>query len=406
MLSQPHSSSSASARASGRPGLAILSGVVTPYRVHLHRRLAREIPQFQLHSLFTHMVDGQWQIPPPPEINPVSFARAGDPPYGSRLSGACREWRKGGRMIQYLREHNVRAVISNGFSFPPLLRTLLYCRRAGIAAFVRGDSNIFERQQAGRLKNLGRHVMLRWALRTCRGFMPMGSLGQEYFSSFGIPRERCFWVPYEPDYEFFAQAPADELAEFRQRHNVREDRRYFLYCGRLVGFKNVRSIVAAFMRLAGEVPEWDLVVAGDGPLRGQLQQMVKPEMAHRVHWLGALDAAATRLAYHATDVLVFPSLCEAWGVVVNEALAAGRPVLASHTVGSAADMVQDNVSGFIFQAGSDEAVFDAMRRAADPATLARLRQGTGPSLARWRQVADPVAGVRQALQWAGVLSGS
>lgn len=402
MVSCLQSGSSGSVQHWPAPGLAVLSGVVTPYRVHLHRRLAREIPQFKLHSLFTHMVDAQWQVPPPPEINPVSFAQPGDPACGCRFRGAWRQWRKGGRMIQYLRANNVRAVISNGFSFPPLLRTLLYCRRAGIATFVRGDSNIYERQQTGRLANFNRWLMLRWASQICSGFMPMGRLGQEYFTSFGIPRERCFWVPYEPDYEYFAHAPPGDLAAFRASHHLREDRRRFLYCGRLIPIKNVRSIIAAFVRLAGDASNWDLAIAGDGPLRAQLQQMVPTDLAPRVHWLGALDLAATRLAYHATDVLVLPSLREPWGVVVNEALAAGRPVLASHTVGAAADMVEEDVSGRIFQAGSDDALLQAMRQATDPATLDRWRRGTAPSLARWRQVADPVAGVRQALRWAGL----
>src|SRR5262249_7303244 len=155
------------------------------------------------------------------------------------------------------------------------------------------------------------------------GIMPMGRLGQQYYEKYGARREKCYWVPYEPDYEHFARAGSEELEAFERRHGLDAGRRRLLYCGRLVEVKRVDLLLDAFAAVAGVRPEWDLVIAGDGPLRAGLEARVAAPVRGRVQWLGFLEVDAMRLAYHAADVLVLPSSFEPWAVVVNEAMAAG-----------------------------------------------------------------------------------
>src|SRR5438876_5918957 len=102
---------------SARPVVAIISNSLTPYRLHLHRRIVREMPEISLASLFTHAEsNAPWAAQPPPEINPVQFG-PGEPSGGqSSLRNALHEWRKGGRIVQWLREHHAQAVVVLGYN--------------------------------------------------------------------------------------------------------------------------------------------------------------------------------------------------------------------------------------------------------------------------------------------------
>src|SRR5262249_8090015 len=149
-----------------------------------------------------------------------------------------------------------------------------------------------------------------------------------------------------PDYAMIASITEDEIRSIYARHQLPPDRNYVLYCGRLVRVKRVDLVIAAFVAIASERPDWDLLIVGDGPLRQQLQQQVPEALRHRVHWTGfSGDQREVAALQRGARVLVIPSDFEPWGVVVNEALAAGLAVVASDAVGAAAELVRDGVNG-------------------------------------------------------------
>jgi glycosyltransferase involved in cell wall biosynthesis len=388
-----------------RPALAVIANVPTPYRVHLHRRLAREIPELRLVSFFTHgRADFNWEIPGMSAINPVFLAAVEEDVRGAgRIGNWLRELARATRIIERARREDVAAFVINGYNDLTRLHLVRWCRGHGLPAFVRGDSNIRGDTATG-LRAALKRKLVGWVLRNAAGAMPMGRLGQEYFEKYGADPRRCFWVPYEPDYGHFARGDPAEVEAFRDRHGLSPARRHVLSCGRLVAVKRVDLAIDAFARVAARRPEWDLLVAGTGPLRRELTRRVPRELSDRVHFLGFLDVDGTRLAYHASEVLVLPSDEEPWAVVVNEAMAAGLPVVATDVVGAAWELVQDRASGRLVPRGDLEALVEALLDVTDPANLPRYRQAVGPALAAWRTRADPVSGVRAALRHAGVIS--
>src|SRR4051812_6751442 len=100
-----------------RPVLAVVSNALTPYRLHYPRRIALELPEVELWSLFTH---GRSSAPfaagPPPEIRPVEFGPGEASEGQGRPRFALREWRKGGRVIRWLRERGAGAVVLGGYN--------------------------------------------------------------------------------------------------------------------------------------------------------------------------------------------------------------------------------------------------------------------------------------------------
>ncbi|MFG0253017.1 MAG: hypothetical protein ACF8NJ_09110, partial [Phycisphaerales bacterium JB038] len=140
---QPAPDPPAARGAEARPGLMILANTIAPYRVTLHQRIAREIPQFALHSAFTHgNAEFAWTLDVPEEIGAVWFDEQGESPLESTWRHPRRDYRKGGAVIRYMREHDVRAVISHGYNYLSHLRVIRYCHRRRIPVFLRGDSNI------------------------------------------------------------------------------------------------------------------------------------------------------------------------------------------------------------------------------------------------------------------------
>jgi glycosyltransferase involved in cell wall biosynthesis len=387
--------------ANERAGLAIVANVPTPYRVHLHRRLAAGIPELKLHSLFTHRNNEfQWQLSYPPEINAVEFALSGEPPSRWR---PWFDWRKGASLIGYLKAHNVRAVVSLGYYCLTNVRVMRYCRRHGIPVFLSADSNVRNESNVRGLRRMLKRMVVGWVVRQCTGILPIGTCCQQFYESYGAHPSRCFWVPFEPDYEYLTSVPAAELEDFRRQHGLWAGRRYLLFSGRLIGLKRIDLLLEAFAGIADWRSDWHLVIAGDGPLMADLQARVPPALAPRVHWLGFLDVQQMRCAYHASEALVLPSNREAWGMVVNEALAAGLAIVISDRPGAAADLVPDDVNGRVFERDNLESLRQALLDVTDPQKHARYRDSAPKVLEAWRAKADPVRGMRRALTFAGVL---
>jgi glycosyltransferase involved in cell wall biosynthesis len=139
----------------------------------------------------------------------------------------------------------------------------------------------------------------------------------------------------------------------RQRTHAGGQTRY-LFVGRLIETKGLEVLLDAFRRVEGG----ELWIAGDGPLREAMESAAARDP--RIRLLGYVDSAALADVYGQVDVLVLPSLFEAWGLVVHEALAHGVPVIASDQVGAADDLIEPGANGYVVRAGAAEELAEAM----------------------------------------------
>ena len=388
-----------------QPGLAILTNCITPYRVHLHQLIAAGIPELKLHTLISHgAADFDWAIEVPPAIRLTNLGSPGDSPLRSPWSAPLTEWRKGGRIVRYLEENNVQALIILTPRYISYLRVVAHCRWAGIPLFVRSDANLRSENPLSPLKQFLKFRVYAWWLKRSRGVMPMGEYGKQYFEKYGFDRSRMYLVPYTPDYDFYASVDPRQVDRLREKYRLSRARKYFVFSGRLVPVKRVDLLIDAFVQLAGERPDWDLILVGDGPLRQELEQRVPEALRRRVVWTGFLDQGEPALVYHLADVLVLPSDREPWALVVQEAMSAGLTVVASDVVGAAQEIVQDGRSGRIFPVGDGRALGQAMLDVSHPDRLDGYKQQSREALSAWRQEVDPIAEIRRALFTEGVLA--
>jgi len=179
-------------------------------------------------------------------------------------------------------------------------------------------------------------------------FVP-GSLGQEYLASLGLPVRQIWKGVYVVDNDDFARGAAaarDQSTEYRSRYGLPEH--YFLCVSRLSSEKNLAGLIRAFAQYWAHGGAWHLVVAGTGPEEKTLRQMAATVAGDKIHFVGWQQYERLPVYYGLARIFILPSHIEPWGLVVNEAMAAGLPVLVSTACGCAPDLVQEGVNGFTF----------------------------------------------------------
>lgn len=388
--------------------VAIIANSHTPYRAHLHRRIVRELP-VRLWSVYTHEVsNAPWAFDAAAaeveEIGPVMLGQGEASSDQDRPGRALHEWRKGGRVIDFIRDRGVRFVVMLGYNDLGRLRVMRWCKRNGVPCYLFGDSNIRADAANRGLKAVVKNLVLRRVVAWCSGTLVCGRLGRAYFEKYGARPERIFLFPVEPDYELIRSLSPETLRRVAEQYNLAPGRRRVVYSGRLAPVKRVDLLLDAFAAVAGERPEWDLLIIGNGPLRDELKSRVPAPLSNRVAWAGFIDdQAAVSAMYRLSDVLVLPSDREPWGLVVNEAVAAGMAVVASDVVGAAAELVRDGANGRLFSAGDLRGLTAALADVTAADRVDNLKSASADVLADWRRRGDPVDGLRAALAASGVL---
>jgi glycosyltransferase involved in cell wall biosynthesis len=391
---------------SRKPRLAIVANGPSPYRVHQHERIAREMAgEVELWSLFFYEHNWQpWTRPLPPEIRPVVFGPGEAIQEKNDRGGWLRQWGKAGRVIDWLKVHEIDAVITTGYNDPGLMRLIRWCHSHGLPNFMFGDANLHGDRARG-LKKALKKQYVGWVVRRLTGLMPCGLYGRQFFEAYGGADKPWFYMPHEPDYAKIFRVTPDQRAAAMAKFGIRPDRRYFIYSGRLVGVKRVDTLIDAFAKLAEQRPDWDLLIVGGGSLEAELRARVPQHLASRVVWTGFIDDAdeLARL-YTCGHVFILPSSYEPWAVVVCEATAAGMPVVASRVVGAAGELCREGTNGRLFKPGDVAELAEALLDVTESSErLAQLSAGSLQVLDDWRRRGDPVQGVRLALAHVGLL---
>lgn len=226
-----------------------------------------------------------------------------------------------------------------------LLNALFFRRPVGIDA---DDTYRVPKRWGVRLLKAG-YLRVLFTRRWCFGISPGAGAHRELFRRGGMPEERIYSVPMCADQAPLARAMPPQRPAGRPLR--------FGYLGRLVPHKRVDLLLAAFARL--EPGSAVLEVVGAGSEREALERSAPAGAA----FLGPRFGQAKRAWLWSVDVLVLDSDYEPWGLVVNEALAAGVPCLVGSRVGCAQELAAASGAGWVIPAGDAAALAQAMRRA-------------------------------------------
>jgi glycosyltransferase involved in cell wall biosynthesis len=274
-------------------------------------------------------------------------------------------------------------LIVNGYTQRTYLLAAALARRAGVPTALRLDSVLWDADAGpGAGKPLLFSVLL---LRLFDLFLGVGTLTLDYLTACGVPAERTGLFPYAVDVEHFRTASrlmASEWAAARERLGIPVGAKAVLAVAKLAPREAPWDLLRALPFLPNDVR---LLLAGDGPARAELEQLAAELGAgqmDRVRFLGYVPYGELPALYAASDLFVHPVREERWGVSVAEALACGRPVVASSRVGAAHDLVIPGENGAVYPTGEPRELARciAAALALDPE---RVEATSRSLLARW-----------------------
>lgn len=259
------------------------------------------------------------------------------------------------------------AVLVTGWNLLTYWQAIRAARHERIAVLVRGDSHLQTHRTTvvRALKRLSYPSVLR-SFDAC---LAVGTRNAEYYRHYGVPPDRIFRSPHCVDNAFFAKRAESARrcrGQLRRALGIPVDAVVFAFVGKMTDHKRPLDFVEA-IGVAGRTHQevWGLMM-GDGPQRQSIQARCDLRAARCVIG-GFMNQAQIAEGYAVADVLVLPSAGETWGLVVNEAMACGLPVIASDAVGCAPDLVLDGETGFTYPCGDIEALASRMQRFATDA---------------------------------------
>lgn len=216
--------------------------------------------------------------------------------------------------------------------------------------------------------------------------------------SLGIPEDRIVLTPYCVNNQWWIEQSARVDREaVRARWNVPHNATVVLFCAKLQTWKRPQDLLRAFAQVVNDGNTYQ-VFAGDGSQRAELESDAKSlGIAERTRFLGFVNQSELPSVYTASDIFVLPSQSEPFGVVVNEAMLCGCPVIVSNRVGAGFDLVREGETGFVFPAGDVESLASVLRRAlGDRSHLREMGNEARRRMAHWSP-ADNIAGFMEAI---------
>ena len=249
----------------------------------------------------------------------------------------------------------------HGYGYLVCWLALLAAKSSGIKVMFRGETHLSLARSDWRRRI--RDAVLRWVFRHIDAFLAIGSRNREYYLAMGVAPSQIHLVPYSVDNDrFFAAASISDGERLRLRAEMGFDADIpiVLYASKTIPRKHPDTLVRAVTALQARGQRLALCMVGSGPMDAQLKLLAESLDTRDVHFRGFVNQSQLPSVYAACDIFVLAAESEPWGLVVNEVMCAGLPVVLTPEVGCAIDLVIDGENGRKVPAGNVDALADAI----------------------------------------------
>jgi len=238
--------------------------------------------------------------------------------------------------------------------------------KMGCPIIFRGETTDHARHRS-LVKSFIRSWALRWTYRRVDRLLYIGKRSYQHYRRLNCPDDKLIFSPYCVDVSSFEPDDASRTrlrSATRQILGISEEQIVLLFSGKFSRRKGPDLILRAAKQLPSRIRE-DIVVVflGSGQLIGELKQLAQDSPQIRVAFPGFQNQTQLSRYYHSADLLVLPSReGETWGLVVNEALHHGIPCVISEAVGCGPDLIEQGITGHVFETGSPQSLALALQQ--------------------------------------------
>jgi glycosyltransferase involved in cell wall biosynthesis len=347
-----------------RRRLVILTEIISPYRIPLFNALVQH-EEVDLHVIFLAETDPtlrDWHV----YKNEIRFSYEVLPSWRKRFGRY--NWLLNRGVGRALSKSAPDLILCGGYNYVASWQSLIWARVHKVPFILWSESNAKDLRRGHVLVELLKSAFL----SACNGFVVPGQPAEEYLKTQkNIPEDAIFTAPNAVDNDLFAEsAAAARRNAAEHRKSLRLPERYFLFAGRLVREKGVFELLSAYAKLDESVRrQVGLVFAGDGVCRGRLEDEAASISPGMIRFAGFAQRGQLAAYYALAEMLVLPTYADTWGLVVNEAMACGLPVILSRAAGCAADLLKENWNGLLVPPRDVVSLTLAMQNLADQPEL-------------------------------------
>ena len=289
-------------------------------------------------------------------------------------------------IISKIERFSPNAILVYGYIYQSHFKVMSHFK-GKIPIWFRGDSTLLDKQSG--LKEIAKKLYLKWVYNQVDKAFYVGTNNKSYFKRYGLKDKQLIFAPHAIDNQRFAEDRRLEATQLRETLDIREHDILILFAGKLEPKKNPALLLEAFMRLCTKKNETDfsttvemtaekemarkggihLLFVGNGILEEQLKKkaeryfdrlsmtntnVLNDEVVNPIQFMDFQNQTQMPVVYQACDIFCLPRQGpgETWGLAINEAMAAGKAIVASDKVGCAVDLVKTGLNGYIFKSGS------------------------------------------------------
>lgn len=338
--------------------VCLVTAIIAPYRTPVFNRLAT-YPDIDLHVIYLAETEPnrqwkrQWN-----ELRHDFLVLKGSPAvkrHGTFIHTNVL------RCVARVRAVRPDVVIAGGWDQPPHVALFLLRRRLRYRFLWWVESTDKDLRTPG---TAARRLKKRLATMA-DGIIVPGSASMRHVSHVGVSSDRIFLAPNSVEHGFFVERS-------RTDRSARGGMVRVLYIGQLTQVKGVLDLLAAWEGLGPANAH--LIIAGEGPLYPAIRDRIKSGLPNPVSLTGHLDREEVAEELSTADIFVFPSRSDPWGLVVNEAAAAGLPLVATSAPGAVEDLLIHGRNGLIVSPGDVTGIAEALQLLINDSDL-RLTMG-------------------------------
>lgn len=263
------------------------------------------------------------------------------------------------KLYNILKSKKIDYIILSGWNNLFYKTTFILAKVLKIKLILRCENNFSETHV---IKKKIKILFLSFFFKHFFKFIAIGKKNKQMYMDCGISEKKILKSNYSIDNNFFTDNKMSKTKNvyLKKLYDV-NNKKIFLFVGKFIKRKGLNVLLNSIINLKSNsnfINNSMFLLIGQGPELNNIKQFIKSENLNNVKLINFQSQKNLKYFYKFSNFLILPSYYETWGLVVNEAMAMGKPSIVSKSCGSANDLVINNKNGFIFKKGNSLALSD------------------------------------------------